>query len=154
MAIISAATIIRSLSIFHLTVAYYLLTAPAKIADQNLVFILGAAMDLPSATSTFTTPSPPLAFLSAILALSGLSDLAATGSLARESSQLYWSSQAPVRLLFFFFVTSYAWAFKPGGLGTEEGSGSGRGGGRPGWDNLKNSLVFSWGFLEMMVWFW
>ena len=46
MAIVSAATIIRSLSIFHLTAAYFLLTSPETIADQNLVFMLGAAMDL------------------------------------------------------------------------------------------------------------
>lgn len=44
-------------------------------------------------------------------------------------------------------------------LGTEFGTkGVGQGstisGGKPGWDDLKNSLVFSWGFLEMMVWFW
>lgn len=64
-----------------------------------------------------------------------------------------------MRLLFFFALTFYAYAFKPGGvavLGTEFGA-KGKdivGGGRPGWDDLKNSLVFSWGFLEMMVWFW
>lgn len=34
------------------------------------------------------------------------------------------------------------------------GQGSGISRGRPGWDDLKNSLVFSWGFFEMMVWFW
>ena len=53
MAILSATTILRSLSLLHLTTAYYLLTAPSKIADQNLVFILGAAMDL------VTSHSPP-----------------------------------------------------------------------------------------------
>ena len=46
MALISSATIIRSLAIFHLTIAYFLLTSPSKIVDQNLVYILGAAMDL------------------------------------------------------------------------------------------------------------
>lgn len=61
-----------------------------------------------------------------------------------------------MRLLFFFAVTFYAYAFKPGGvvvLGTEFGTKRAEGG-RPGWDDLKNSLVFSWGFLEMMAWFW
>lgn len=191
MAIISAMSIIRSLSIFHLTAAYFLLTAPATIADQNLVFILGAAMDLvssspssfppplpfspfrglpnltnpylkPSPISAFTAPSPATALLGAVLALSAIADLTAAGSLPRESSSLYWSSQAPVRLLFFFAVTFYAYAFKPGelavqgtALGTKAaGLGLGTAKGRPGWDELKNSLVFSWGFLEMMVWFW
>lgn len=46
MAILSAASIIRSLSLLHLTLAYYFLTSPATIGDQNLVFILGAAMGL------------------------------------------------------------------------------------------------------------
>jgi len=44
MTIISSITLLRTISIFHLTTAYYLLTSPQKIADQNLVFILGAAM--------------------------------------------------------------------------------------------------------------
>lgn len=25
---------------------------------------------------------------------------------------------------------------------------------KTGWDDLKNSLVFTWGFVEMLVWFW
>lgn len=46
MAIISASTIVRSVSVSQLVIAYYLLTSPSTISDQNLVFILGAAMDL------------------------------------------------------------------------------------------------------------
>lgn len=46
MAIISATTLLRTISIFHITVAYYLLFSPSTIADQNLVYILGAAMDI------------------------------------------------------------------------------------------------------------
>ena len=46
MAFITAASIIRSLSVFHLTIAYFLLTSPSVIAEQNLVFILGAAMEI------------------------------------------------------------------------------------------------------------
>lgn len=48
MALISAANMLRSISLFHLTIAYFLLVSPAVIADQNLVFILGEAMDLVS----------------------------------------------------------------------------------------------------------
>lgn len=60
-----------------------------------------------------------------------------------------------MRLLFFFAVTFYAYAFKPGGvvlMGREFGAGAAAG--RAGWDDLKNSLVFSWGFVEMVIWFW
>jgi hypothetical protein len=44
MALISAFTIIRTISLFHLTAAYFFLTAPRVIADQNIVFILGEAI--------------------------------------------------------------------------------------------------------------
>lgn len=46
MALVSAANILRSISLFHLTLAYFLLVSPSMIADQNLVFILGEAMRL------------------------------------------------------------------------------------------------------------
>ena len=49
MAIVSSANILWPLSLFHLTVAYFLLTKPSVIAQQNLVYILGASMDLVSA---------------------------------------------------------------------------------------------------------
>jgi Increased loss of mitochondrial DNA protein 1 len=46
MALISAMTIITSLSLFHITLAYFFLTNPNQIADQTLVFILGEAMGM------------------------------------------------------------------------------------------------------------
>jgi len=46
MAFISAATIITSISLFHLTLAFFFLTSPGAIADQTLVFILGEAMGM------------------------------------------------------------------------------------------------------------
>lgn len=46
MAIISAFTLIRAISLFHITAAYLFLTAPKVIADQNVVFILGESMRL------------------------------------------------------------------------------------------------------------
>lgn len=202
MAILSASVIIQSLSTTHLILAYFLLTAPAVIADLNLVFILGAAMDLvlfplvplfliflsptrpppslstpsnpghmskltatfltqtqPPPSSSFTTPSPATALLAAVLALSAFSDLTAA-SLPREITGIYWTSQAPVRLSFFFILTAYSFAFKPGGMGLMGrefvkidhsaagllGEGKGQG--------LKNSMVFTWGFVEMVLWFW
>jgi hypothetical protein len=60
-----------------------------------------------------------------------------------------------MRLLFFFAVTFYSYMFKPGGVvlaGREFGKTTGKG--KAGWDDLKNSLVFTWGFVEMLVWFW
>jgi hypothetical protein len=46
MALVSAFSAIRALSLFHITLAFYLLTNPRMIAEQNLVVILGEAMDL------------------------------------------------------------------------------------------------------------
>jgi hypothetical protein len=46
MALIPANTIIRSLSLFHITLGFFFLTSPATIADQTLVFVLGEAMGL------------------------------------------------------------------------------------------------------------
>lgn len=174
MAIISATNLLCSISLFHLTIAYFFLVSPSLIADQNLVYIFGAAMDLvsqmrlmdclsytrssrvcfspliitltqSSPTSTFFKPSPPLAFLSASLTLLGIADLAAV-TLPEEIFSYYWSSQAPIRLLFFFVLTGYSYAFQPGGaLAMRK---------RLGWDGLNNSVLFTWGFVEMLLWFW
>jgi Increased loss of mitochondrial DNA protein 1 len=46
MAVVNANTIIRSLSLFHITLGFFFLTSPATIADQTLVFVLGEAMGL------------------------------------------------------------------------------------------------------------
>lgn len=53
-----------------------------------------------------------------------------------------------MRLLFYFAVLGYTYLFKPGGF--LAGKGEGRGWG----DELKNGVVFTWAFLEMLVWFW
>lgn len=46
MALISASTIITSLSLFHITLGYFFLTSPVTVADQSLVFVLGEAMGM------------------------------------------------------------------------------------------------------------
>ena len=53
MALITATTILTSLSLFHLTLAYYFLTSPSTIADHNLVYIIGEAMGLVRLTLKF-----------------------------------------------------------------------------------------------------
>lgn len=44
MALISAKTIITSVSLFHLTIAYFFLTSPSTVDNQGLVYILGESM--------------------------------------------------------------------------------------------------------------
>ncbi|KAK9792815.1 putative Increased loss of mitochondrial DNA protein 1 [Seiridium cardinale] len=46
MALISAKTILTSLSLFHLTLAFFFFTNPHSIADQALVYMLGEAMGM------------------------------------------------------------------------------------------------------------
>lgn len=46
MALISSTTIITSVSLFHLTLAYFFLTSPGTIDDQALVWILGESMGM------------------------------------------------------------------------------------------------------------
>lgn len=48
MALISAKTLITSLSLFHVTLAFFFLTNPATITDQALVYVLGEAMGMVS----------------------------------------------------------------------------------------------------------
>ena len=137
MAILSAQSLLRTLSLFHLTLSYYLFTSPATIASQNLVYVLGAAMDIPDPPISLSTPSPASALAALFLALIAISDLTSSG-LSEEVASHHWSSQAPVRLAFFFAVTAYSYVGKPGGM----------------WGVLCNSVVFTWGFLEMLWWFW
>jgi hypothetical protein len=46
MALISSTTIITSISLLHLTLAYFFLTQPKTIDDQALVFVLGESMNM------------------------------------------------------------------------------------------------------------
>lgn len=61
MALISSSSLIRFLSLFHLTIAYYLLNSPQTIADQGLVVVFGEAMKI-------VRPSPSYADCTAELA--------------------------------------------------------------------------------------
>ena len=57
MVLISATNLLRSISLFHLTIAYFFLVSPSIISNQNLVYILGAAMDLVSSTRVSASDS-------------------------------------------------------------------------------------------------
>ncbi|RKF82670.1 putative protein ilm1 [Golovinomyces cichoracearum] len=161
MAFISAVTIITSLSMFHITIAFFLLTSPSTIADQTLVFIIGEAMKLifnfcSIYSSTikpynhgFESQSPPLAFLAAVFLLLGVSDFVSVGQVD-QIIQLHWGIQAPVRLFLFFILTFYSFAFSrssPIYANTPYAPSL--------WgEGLKNRIFFSWAFIEMIAWFW
>lgn len=152
MAIINAYTLIRTLSIFHITAAYFLLTAPKKLADQSIVVVLGEAMRI-APCSHFNKPTEATALTAVVLAMAGVSDLVAA-SLPEITALEYWISQVPIRLTLLFGFTGYIWLFKDDGM---FGSGSGtigRLGQQDPGDLLKNDLMFTMGFMEVCAWFW
>lgn len=116
MALISAKTILTSLSLFHITLGFFFLTNPLTVADQALVWILGEATGMPYERS-FESQSPALAFLAVILAMMGITDII-TLSLPEEISLIYhWGSQGMclsfhvhsfTPFFFFFFFGSFS----------------------------------------------
>jgi hypothetical protein len=93
----------------------------------------------------FLKPSATTAFIAILFAFLGLSDLTAL-SMSEEATESYWGTQTPVRLAFLFGLTGYSYAFKQGGMFGSTGGGAG--------DYLKNSVVFSFGFFELSIYFW
>ncbi|KAK8050078.1 hypothetical protein PG994_011808 [Apiospora phragmitis] len=161
MALISAKTILTSLSLFHITLAYFFFTNPETIAEQALVYLLGEAMGVPM-TTKFSSPTPVTSLLAMILLLVGLSDILSL-SLPEEIWLVHhWGAQAPLRFLFFAVVLATTWFTTPtmprrAGAGGKIMSrpiavpGTGSGGG---WDGLRNRVVFTLAFMEMLSWFW
>ncbi|KAH8675255.1 increased loss of mitochondrial DNA protein 1 [Xylariales sp. PMI_506] len=159
MALISAKTILTSMSLFHITLAYFFFTNPESIADQAMVFVLGEAMGMPQTTS-FNVPSPASSLLALALFVLGLTDLL-TLSMPEEIWLVHhWGAQAPVRVLLFSFATVYVYFTTPSrprhpGAGrlSHPVAGPPTSGGA-GWDGLRNRVFFTLAFLEMMSWFW
>lgn len=46
MGVFSPYTLIRAISLFHITAAWFFLASPRTIVDQNVVFMLGESMRL------------------------------------------------------------------------------------------------------------
>lgn len=147
MAIISASAMIRSLSLFHITLAALLLKNPSIIAKQGVVLVLGQSMQLPNPRD-FNTPTAATAFLAVLFAFIGLTDLTAL-SLSDEVFDQFWGAQTPVRLVFLFALTGYAYMSKEGGMFAprtqDYAMRSGAG--------LSNSIIFTWAFFELVLWF-
>lgn len=96
----------------------------------------------------FDKPTGITAFLALVLGLVGLSDFTAA-SMTENVALEYWGSQIPIRLIYFFVITAYTYLFKNDGL-TKLGKSYKPNVG----DHLKNGLIFSWGFVEILMWFW
>ena len=84
------------------------------------------------------------AFIAVLLTFFGLADLTAA-SLDALPALEYWLANVPVRLTVLFGVTAYSWLFSEGGyLGPTLGAGR----------HLCNSWVFTFAFMELMMWYW
>lgn len=121
--------------------------------EQNLVIILGAAMDIPLPSSTLSVPTSATALAALFLLMLAVVDMTSPSTLD-EIGSAYWSGQAPVRVAFFFAVTG---AIYLGGFGLEEAKKDGfarTSALNSAREALCNSFVFSWAFLEMLTWFW
>lgn len=89
-------------------------------------------------------PSEASAFIAVILAFLGFADLTAA-SLDALPALEYWLGNVPVRLTMLFAVTAYSYLFsEQGPLGPALGVGR----------HLCNSWVFTFAFMELMVWYW
>jgi hypothetical protein len=113
--------------------------------------------------------SAPLAFLSAVLIIFGISDLVSV-SMPEDIARYHWGTQglsllvqfffigianlyfaAPVRLALFFALTIYSFLFSASSplSGSSRYTPSQWGG-----EGLKNRVLFTWAFLELITWFW
>ncbi|KAK0761248.1 hypothetical protein N5P37_006196 [Trichoderma harzianum] len=163
MALISSTTIITSISLFHLTLAYFFLFKPKTVADQAIVFVLGESMNMPEVRG-FDVPSPALALLAVILAFSGISDLVSLSMPEEFSAFYYWGTQAPLRFFLSMLLVAYSYAFGPSSILFKASSSSSSSSARrpntsykasgSGTDHLHNRLLFAFMFVEMMAWFW
>lgn len=149
MAILTSTTLIRSLSLLHLTVAYYLITSPSVLSSQSLVQVLSSSMQLDDASSVFSTPSPTTSLAGVFLAFIALTDLTAA-SLHEDVYNIYWTTQAPVRLAALFALATWIYVFKPVfGMGASQMLTT------KGWGHeAKNGVVFTWAFVETTMMFW
>jgi len=122
----------------------------------------------------FETRSPPLAFLSVVLAFMGISDLVSLG-MPEEISLLYhWGTQgrdarlydepkfcslsaAPLRLTLSLGIVIYTFltgSHAPLSSSNSRGFSPSHGSASSWSDGLKNDMVFAFAFVEMISWFW
>ncbi|KAI1799579.1 increased loss of mitochondrial DNA protein 1 [Daldinia bambusicola] len=177
MALISVKTILTSLCLFHITLAYFFYTNPNAISEQALVYVLGEAMGMPQ-TTAFANPNPVSSLLGVSLLVTGLSDLV-TLSLPEEIWMVhYWGSQAPLRITVFASLSLFAYFSTPSAgrsgpnrmshpltppsssLSSSSSSSSLPSSslfsptGPTGSDGLRNRVFFTFAFIEFLSWFW
>lgn len=119
------------------------------VLENRLDIQLSANLILQPHATSLDKPNDASAFIAVILAFLGIADITGA-SLTEEVALEYWLSNVPVRLLFLFGLTGYVYLFKDDGI---FGSNSILRKTGPG-DLIRNSLVFTWAFMETATWFW
>ncbi|KND90089.1 hypothetical protein TOPH_05298 [Tolypocladium ophioglossoides CBS 100239] len=161
MPLIASKTIIVSISLFHMTLAFFFLTSPRTVSDKVLVYVMGESMGIPISRG-FDTQHPALAFLAVVLAMFGLSDLVSLSMPEELGSLYYWGTQAPLRSFFSMLLVFYSYFLGPSSPvygappRTPPLAGPASSYTASGWggDALKNRVFFTFMFLEMISWFW
>lgn len=152
MAIISSTLVLRTNALLHLYASWLLITHPSVLPTQNLVLLLGNSMRLPDPSgSSFSNAGAASALAGLAIAIMAVSDLIAT-FVPLIAYDEHWSAVAPLRGTAYLLLSTWIyWTGQqpPGSFGTKSPLSP------KGWgDELKNSLVFSWTFVQMTVMFW
>lgn len=161
MPLLSSAILLRTVSLYHLTLAFYLLTSPSIISTHPLVSILGASLNIPpaipthysassslslSSSSALSSPNAATGLLAIVFAYWSLTDFTAAG-LRDEVYHEFWGAQTPMRMVFLFILEAWMYLTKPDYTAVTRGKG-----GVAEW--IRNDVVFSWGFIELVWMFW
>ncbi|KAJ9294793.1 hypothetical protein DTO271G3_6713 [Paecilomyces variotii] len=181
MGFFSSKTLIQAHALFLFVLAVYLTKSPEVVVDSDLVMLLGEAMKI-DVSPAFARPQSPFALCGILLVADALVDLIvvtkvpqinevlARADVARSRSNgstavisnnpfairmaaLYseiWTLLAASRFCLFFAVSIFIYQSKPvaWGIGADESENM------TGLGQLKNRVVFTYGFMEMMFWLW
>ncbi|KAJ9201160.1 hypothetical protein DTO166G4_6214 [Paecilomyces variotii] len=181
MGFFSSKTLIQAHALFLFVLAVYLTKSPEAITDSDLVLLLGEAMKI-DVSPTFARPQSPFALCGILLVADALVDLIvvtkvpqinevlARADAARSRSNgstavignnpfairmaaLYseiWTLLAASRFCLFFAVSIFIYQSKPVAWGVSADESETM----TGLGQLKNRVVFTYGFMEMMFWLW
>ncbi|KMK62999.1 hypothetical protein Y699_03829 [Aspergillus fumigatus Z5] len=131
MALLSSKTLIQAHALFLFVLAVYLTRSPSTVTNSDVVFMIGEVLQIDAAPS-FSRPQSPFALCGILLIADALVDLIVIAKIPLSRPD--------------------AWGVGAGAARTTGGYGSGEA--TSGLDQLKNRVVFTYGFMEMMFWLW
>ncbi|RAL09465.1 uncharacterized protein BO97DRAFT_407623 [Aspergillus homomorphus CBS 101889] len=180
MGFISSKVLIQAHAILFIVLAVHLMRSPETITDSDVVFMLGELLHL-DASLSFSRPAAPFALCGILLIVDALVDLIlvtkipqtnevltmaeaarthAPGSVAgamranpfmARLGSLYseiWTFLSAARFCVFFAVSFFIYQSPPSGWGMESVRDV------LGLAQLKDRVIFTFGFMEMMFWLW